>query len=112
MASGFPGCFALSIVSDKRSIAVFSAPVTSPIERDTSVAVLMARCPIPASVVCCGVSMVTFVLSKAYFGNGSQWHPAVITRPPPLAIRASACFEQRVKDLWLSATGAVCNNGG
>jgi hypothetical protein len=32
-------------------------------------------------------------------------------RPPPLAIRASARFEQRVKDLWLSATGAVMNGG-
>ena len=29
----------------------------------------------------------------------------------PLAIRASARFEQRVKDLWLSATGAVLNGG-
>jgi hypothetical protein len=32
-------------------------------------------------------------------------------RPPPLAIRASARFEQRVKDLWLSATGAVLTAG-
>jgi hypothetical protein len=32
-------------------------------------------------------------------------------RPPPLAIRASARFEQRVNDLWLSATGAVMNGG-
>src|SRR6202035_4284547 len=32
--------------------------------------------------------------------------------PPPLAIRACACLEQRVpKDLWLSATGAVLNGG-
>jgi hypothetical protein len=32
-------------------------------------------------------------------------------RPPPLAIRASAHSEQRVNDLWLSATGAVVNGG-
>ena len=35
-----------------------------------------------------------------------------VMRPSPLAIRASACFEQRVlKNLWLSATGAVLNGG-
>jgi hypothetical protein len=35
-----------------------------------------------------------------------------IKRPSPLAIRASAFVEQRVlKDLWLSATGAVLNGG-
>src|SRR4051812_16577596 len=45
-------------------------------------------------------------------GSGGQKKDEEGKRPPPLAIRACARFEQRVlSDLWLSATGAVVNGG-
>jgi hypothetical protein len=47
IANGFPGRLASASTVPRRSTAALSAPVTSPIVRDTSVAVSMARSAIP-----------------------------------------------------------------
>ena len=47
MPNGFPGRLASASTALRRSTAALSAPVTSPIVRDTSVAVSMARSAIP-----------------------------------------------------------------
>ena len=57
---GFPGCRAVATASLSRSTADFSVADTSVIVRDTSVAVSMARSPMPGWEV--GVSMFEFPL--------------------------------------------------
>jgi len=47
IANGLPGRLASAIAALRRSTATLRAPVTSPIVRDTSVAVSMARAAIP-----------------------------------------------------------------
>jgi len=47
IANGFPGLLAFATAPLRRSTAAASAPVTSPIVRDTSTAVSMARSAIP-----------------------------------------------------------------
>jgi hypothetical protein len=57
--SGLPGRRDSATASLSRSAAVLRAPVTSPIVRDTSVAVSMARSAMPGCGINCGVSMLT-----------------------------------------------------
>jgi hypothetical protein len=54
---------------------------------DTSVAASMARSAMPGWGLGCGMSVLKFVVSK----------PDEEIRPAPLAIRASARFEQRAR---------------
>ena len=103
--SGFPGCRAVAIAWLSRSTAARRAAESSVIVRETSVAVSMARSAMPGWVVDSGCSIFTVPCPRAV----TRAPPPM--RPPPLAIRASARFEQRVKDLWLSARGAVVNGG-
>src|ERR1700730_5748721 len=97
------------MASLSRLTAARSVADSSVIERDASVAVSMARSARLGWYVGSNVSM---------FIRRPSWYAAVAIRlgegamrSPPLAIRASARLEQRVKDLWLSATGAVLNGG-
>jgi len=53
IANGLPGRLAFAIAALRRSTAADSAPVTSPIVRDTSTAVSIARAAIPG---CSGIS--------------------------------------------------------
>ncbi len=81
LAIGCPGRSAFAITSRKRSTATLSAAVTSSIPRDTSVAASIARSAMLGDGIS-GVSLLT--LKRLPCGGG--------TRPPPLAIRARACF--------------------
>jgi hypothetical protein len=87
--SGFPGSRAVAMARLSRSTAACSAAESSVTVRDTSVAVSMARSATPGWDVGWSGSLFTIPMP-------SQRVPRQ-TRPPPLAIRASACFEQRVK---------------
>jgi hypothetical protein len=62
------------------------------IVRDRSVAVSMARSAMPGWIVGSGVSIATIPCPRSY---DARWYPSM--KPPPLAIRASARSEQRVK---------------
>jgi hypothetical protein len=63
--------------------------------RDTSAAVSIARCALPGCVVELGVSKLTSC-SLVVSAPQSRLREAIAsTRPPPLAIRASAKLEQR-----------------
>ena len=79
---------------------------------DTSVAVSMARSTMPG----CSVGSVSMFTCRCSLIDVFETHGLRPlrngeVRPSPLAIRARARFEQRVKDLWPSATGAVLNGG-
>jgi hypothetical protein len=60
---------------------------------------------------CFDIHLSMLSLWRSWPGRPSCPGGCSAMRPPPLAIRASARFEQRVRDLWLSATGAVLNGG-
>ena len=83
------------------------------IVRDTSVAVSMARSAMPGWIVGWGVSVFTSRYSRSYGPGSAAGHAQGdgARRGRHLWLSARARFEQRVKDLWLSATGAVLNGG-
>ena len=113
--SGFPGWRAVAMAWLSRSTAAPSAAETSEIVRDRSVAVSMARSAMRGCGVGWIVSLFTCRCSLIDVFEAHGLRPlrngGWAMRPSPLAIRACAHFEQRVKDLWLSATGAVLNGG-
>lgn len=95
-----PGLRDSSMVEVKRSTAACRPPATSPIVRETSAAVSMARSAMPGWDVDCGISVLKCATSKPDGGGRHLW----------LSARALV-LNSGSDDLWLSATGAVINGG-
>jgi hypothetical protein len=89
--SGLPGRRASATASLSRSAAVLRAPVTSPIVRDTSVAVSMARSAMPGCGINCGVSMLTGNYSRRV-GNKRGRHLWLSARALVFEQRAQRTF--------------------
>ena len=96
-ASGWPGRCAASIADRSRSTAIRRPSVTSSIVRETSAAVSMARSAMLGEGTVCGISLSKTRTPMRGAQGSHLW----------LSPRARV-LNSGPGDLWLSATGAVC----
>ena len=105
--SGFPGRRAVAMAWLSRSTAARSAAESSVIVRETSVAVSMARSAMPGWIVDSGVSISTIPYPRSYEAGSMPVNEAATFGYP----RERSFRTAGLRDLWLSATGAVLNGG-